>query len=616
MSAKKTLRCLAPFLLLAGRAPGGGQAASAATLVAEGWKHRVWSLYPVEKLQADEVLPATNRAARVALAVARGEYEPFVLAVCSEVPLRGVAVEAGALRGPGGAALGADVVDVRRLAYVRVDEPSGTRIRQPMPYETGAGEYPDPLLRGGGAARPSRNLQFLVTVRVPRDAAPGEYCGALALRYRREGWMPADREPSDTVPLAVRVRPFALPEALGLLNTCVASPQALTAWLRRPEVLQELHRDFAAHGQSPDPLPPPAVRVSDNGGLSVDASEWEAAAAALFDEGRATHLFLPVWSGAAGAPLQGVYFLWHFPAVTQQRWFGARICDERGALTDEFRRLFGAYLAHMRGVLERRGWLGRVFITTMDEPYTYHLHGPERAQDTPENNYRVISNYVSFVRAAAPGLRTFATADPAPGLEGLIDHWCLRNLKHAAAARARAARHGEVVTFCDNYRTFIDYPAVSARSLGWLAWKTGASGWLTYESLGSFTTAWEGPAFVYPLYSGGTVWGMGQLFYPDPAGSGAVAASLRWELMREGCEDYAYLRLLRERLAALPAGRASSADHLAEAERLLGAADEVVGGAGDAETESSAGRPNAQSNLVPHALRQRIGDLLERLPAP
>jgi hypothetical protein len=605
------------FALLCGQAfSGENYAAQSSTLVVEGWKHRVWSLYPVEKLKAEQALPLTNRGDRVALTAARGEFEPFVLVLRSEVPLRKVGVTCGDLLGPGGATLSASSLTVQRLAYIYVDEPSGTRIKQPMPYETGTGEFPDPLLRDGGDARPNRNLQFLVTVRVPRETRAGAYTGTMKLHFMREGWMPADKETADTLPLTVVVRPFALPEASPLLNTCVASPQALTAWLQKPDTLAELHRDFAAHGQTPDPLPSPVVQISKDGALTVDSAAWEKAAAALLDEGRATHLFLPVWSARKTGEMQGVYFLWHYPAVTKQRWMGGFICDAQGELTAEFQRTFGAYLKHMHAVLARRGWLGRVYITTMDEPYTYHLHDETRAQDTPENNYRVIGNFVRFVRATAPGLKTFATADPAPALNGLIDHWCLRNLQHAAEARERAVSHGEVVTFCDNYRMFIDYPAVSARSLGWLTWRLGARGWLTYETLGSFTEAWSGPVFVYPNFSGGTVWGMGQLFYPAPSGSGYIAPSLRWELMREGCEDYAYLCLLRERVNGLPAGQHESAAAHAARELLATAADRVVGGTGDAETASQAPAPNAQSNRIPHDLRRRIGDLIEQLASP
>lgn len=590
--------------------------ADTATCVAAGWKHRIWALYPVEKLKAEESLPPTPTSECVSLIVARGESEPFVLALRSDVPLRQVAVTCGALQTDGGDELPADSFSVKRVAYIHVDEPSGTRIGTPMPYVTCTGDIPDPLLEGPGDARPGRNLQFLVSVTVPRSAKPGRYTGTVALRFRREGWMPADMPDADRVPLTVQVRSFAFPEISPLLNTCVASPQALPAWLKRPALLTALRQDFIASGQVPDPLPSPELRREKDGSLSIDSTGWERAAASLFDEGHASHLFLPVWRSNPDAPLQGVYFLWHYPAVTRQRWFGAVVCDEDGGLTADFRQTFGYYLQHMRAVIERRGWRGRIFITTMDEPYTYHIHGDGRDRDTPENNYRVISNFVSLVRATAPNLRTFVTADPTPALNGLIDHWCLRNLQHAADARERAGKYGETVTFCDNYRSFIDYPAVSTRSLGWLAWKLGASGWLTYEVFGSLTTAWEGPAFVYPHFNGGTVWGMGQLFYPDTEGLGGIAPSLRWVMMREGCDDYAYLWTLRERLNRLPVGQRHE-NAAREARALLDtAAGQVVGGSGDAETTSSATMPNAQSNLIPHLLRQKMGDLIEQLPGP
>ncbi len=583
----------------------------AARLIVEGWRHRVWSLYPVEKVKAAETLSVQIKGEGVSIEAARGEAEPFVLVLRSEVPLRNVTISCTDLMAEGQASIRAEAVGVKRMAYVYVDEPSGTRMKAAMPYATGVGEYPDPLFNGAGDARPNRNLQFLVTVLVPREARPGSYRGSLKLEYTREAWMPADKPNAEVIPLEVKVRSFALPEVSPLLNTSVFSLKRLPEWLQKDAVLEGIHQDFAAHYQTPDPLPSPVVRIGKDGVLTVDSDEWERSAAALFEKRKTAHLFLPVWSMSKTGEMQGLYFLWHFPAVTKQRWFGAQICGDNGEIHPDFEARFGAYLKHMHGVLERRGWLDRFFVATMDEPYTYHTS--DRAQDTPSNNYRVIRNFVQFLRKTAPGLRTFATADPHPDLNGFIDHWCLRNLDHAAEARERAEKFGEVVTFCDNYRTFIDYPAVSARSFGWLAWKFGARGWLTYETLGSFTEAWEGPVFVYPQFGGSTVWGMGQLFYPDPHGVGAVAPSLRWEMMREGAEDYQYLWLLRKTLAELPETMLETQDAKDARQILTSAANEVVGGTGDAEIPSKDRQPNAQSNGVPMVLRKRIGDLIEKL---
>lgn len=600
-----------------------------ARLVADGWRHRVWSLYPVEKVRAADKLSVQEKGEGVSIQAARGEAEPFVLVLSSEVPLRNVTVSCtdliaevqatqsqatGAVVAKGqatnrGATIGAGAVGFKRMAYVYLDEPSGTRMKADMPYQTGVGEYPDPLLNGAGDARPNRNLQFLVTVVVPREAPAGSYRGSLKMEYTREAWMPADKPNAEVIPLEVNVRSFALPEVSPLLNTSVLSPKRLPEWLQRASLVEDIQQDFSAHFQTPDPLPSPIVRIAKDGLLTVDSQEWERSAAALFEKRKTAHLFLPVWSMLKTGEMQGLYFLWHFPAVTKQRWFGAQICEDNGEIHPDFEVRFGAYLKHMHEVLERRGWLDRFFVATMDEPYTYHTS--DRAQDTPTNNYRVIRNFVQFLRKTAPGLRTFATADPHPELNGFIDHWCLRNLDHANEARERAEKFGEVVTFCDNYRTFIDYPAVSARSFGWLAWKFGARGWLTFETLGSFAQAWEGPVFVYPQFGGSTVWGMGQMFYPDLSGMGSVAPSLRWEMMREGAEDYQYLWLLRTKLHKLPATLIETPEAQEARQILSSGAAEVVGGTGDAEIASMDRKPNAQSNRVPMALRKRIGDLIE-----
>ncbi len=577
--------------------------ALAVELRVEGWHHRVWSAYPVEKIKADEEVPMTPLAEVLELSAARDEREPFVLLLRPEVPLREVSVVVEDLKAADGAVIAASQVTARRMGYVFVDEPSGTRIKQPMPYPTGTGLFPDPLLANQGDVRPRHNLQFLVTVHVPRDAKPGRYEGRVKLRYRKETWMPPGQAAEDVVRVGLRVRSFALPEHSPLLNTSFANLRELPESQRTPEAITAMQRGFIAHRQVPEPLvPSPVVKMGKDGSLTVDSSDWEKAVAALFEAG-GTHVFVTVWDFyPLPAHAQGLYFLYHYPAVTGQKWFGASICAQDKTLTPEFKRLFGAYLKHMHGILERHGWLDRAFITTMDEPYTYHTG--DRANDTPANNYEVVRNFVALVREAAPGLRTFATADPVEGLTGFIDHWCLRNLDHAVAAKERAEKHGEVVTFCDNYRTFIDYPAVSARSLGWLAWKIGARGWLTYETLGSYRTAWEAPTLVYAQFNGATVWGMGQMFYPDPL-TGAPLPSLRWELMRQGCDDYEHLWLLREALKRTPN---PEAQHLLDT-----AASSIVGGSGDAEVMAKTSIANATSNLIAHKLREQIAEWIEKL---
>ena len=591
---------LLPFLLIVGTLHAVDLPVS---LLVKGWHHRVWTLYPVEKVGALEQLPVKPEGGLVELSAALDEREPFIILLRPEVPLREVTVVMEDLQTIDGSVIKAAELTAQRLGYVTIDEPSGSRIKQPMPYPVGTGLFPDPLLANKGEVRPDHNLQFLITVHVPRTAKPGSYEGPVRVRFRKESWMPADLVAEDVVNVRVRVRNFALPERSPLLNTSHSNLLELPESQRTPERVTEFQRGFAEHRQTPEPLvPAPSVKLEKDGTLSVDLAAWEKAVAANFANG-GTHVFVPVW-GFFPEPAfpQGLYFLYHYSAVKNQKWFGTPICSDDKSMAPEFKRLFGSYLRQIHALLKKRGWLDRAFIATMDEPYTCHTS--DRINDIPANNYEVIRNFVTFVREVAPGLRTFCTADPVEGLNGYIDHWCLRNLDHAAAAKERAEKHGEVFTFCDNYRTFIDYPAVSARSLGWLAWQIGARGWLTYETLGSYRTAWEAPVLTYAQFNGASVWGMGQMFYPDPL-SGAPLKSLRWELMREGCDDYEYLWLLSEALKAKPNP---------EAQQFLDASTQsIVSGGGDAETMARTQTKNAISNLEAHKMREKVADWIEKL---
>jgi hypothetical protein len=234
----------------------------AAELVSEGWKHKVWLSYPPEKFRAGDIPRTEGKAEVVRLSAARGEVEPFLLVLRPEVPLRGVEAKLSQLVGPGGAVIPASVAPARHLGYVFVDEPSGTRMAQRMPFSTGRGLYPDPLLSGPAEVRPQRNLQFWVPVSVPRNTPPGVYKGEVNLTCRKEGWMPEESGLPLRLPVEVTVRNFALPETSPLRNTAYFSTSQLPRERLTPEWLGGLYRDFVAHRHTPEPLlPSPRLRV-------------------------------------------------------------------------------------------------------------------------------------------------------------------------------------------------------------------------------------------------------------------------------------------------------------------------------------------------------------------
>jgi hypothetical protein len=95
----------------------------------------------------------------------------------------------------------------------------------------------------------------------------------------------------------------------------------------------------------------------------------------------------------------------------------------------------------------------------------------------------------------------------------------------------------------------IDRPGLEARITPWLAWLERVQGLVYYS-----TTDWSPSPWSDPWINDGN--GDGFMFYPPQDGtiafdacsaqSNRLVPSIRWELLREGMEDYEYLWLLND----------------------------------------------------------------------
>lgn len=572
----------------------------------ESWRLKGWVTYPFEKFEAGET-PKACEAAFDGMRLARGESECMGLVLRGESPLRDVRIEVV----QAGTELPLDHgvhVSVWRLGYVYVSEPSGERIKGGMPFPTRRGEIPDILSESkDNVMRVNRNLQFLVRIEASREAVAGPRAAEIRLRYRREAWMPPEHPTEHRLRFPIAISEVALPAKSPLMNTTYLSPAKFNLSELPPDERASAIRLFANARQTPHPLlPAPKVTIRD-GRVGVDSSEWERAVDEVLAVHPAAEMFVPAWASYPDQRLQGLYFVHHRPAALTQKWFGVPICEENGGLSEAFKDVFGQYLAHVQSVIKSRGWGNRFHLATVDEPYA--VHTSDRTQDTPANNYRLVAELAALYRDKAPSITPFVTGEPFDEVDGLdrIGHWCVRNLSKATLVRQAIHGTGAVMTVCDNYRSAIDFPAVAPRTLGWLAWSVGARGWLTFEALSQFEDAYEGSVLTYPMIHGPSVWGMGQLFYPRMGRPGLIA-SVRWEMMREGAEDYELLWFLAQRVAR----KKDSEAWLMRASNLLGRqASRLAGGVGDPETQSATRVPNPQHHSEVHSVRLLALDLLE-----
>jgi hypothetical protein len=198
-------------------------------------------------------------------------------------------------------------------------------------------------------------------------------------------------------------------------------------------------------------------------------------------------------------------------------------------------------------------------------------------------DYEFVAGGMQRLRQYAPGLRRMLTEEPGDNvLNGLVDIWCpvSHNYDHAAAEQRRACGErfwwyvctGPKAPYCT---LFIDHPATELRVWHWQTWQRGIVGTLVWQSNYWTSSAafperpqdpYDDPMGYVSGYSTPRgvkrFWGNGdgRFLYPPLAasvpgksGDGPVIAppvsSIRWEMLREGVEDYEYLYLLRELLA-------------------------------------------------------------------
>jgi hypothetical protein len=215
------------------------------------------------------------------------------------------------------------------------------------------------------------------------------------------------------------------------------------------------------------------------------------------------------------------------------------------------------YVRAMVDHLRAHGWLKRAFDYTWDEP--------------PEDKYADVRQKAEALRAAAPEVPRLVTRALDDRLDGSVDIWCpvvnyIDDKPGNSNSRPRSAydshlAHGQRLWWyqacmshgCNivggDYFTgwpsyVIDAPAPSHRIFEWLTWRYKIGGELYFSTVEAYTRGLDPWQNQY-LFGGN---GDGTLFYPgrpDVIGgkTDIPVGSIRLALIREGLEDYEYLRL-------------------------------------------------------------------------
>ncbi len=500
----------------------------------------VWAVPSIYKARPAEAAQKSNlvwdaKTKTVSLAGAKNEHIPFQLVVSTEPPptrydkpASGFFVEASDLASEKGR-IPHDRIRIY-FEHVVLCYGKSSPVGETGFWPDALAPLTDPFDMGSAFRTFVKNRGVWVDVVTPPDVPAGVYTGTV--RVTQNG------KPIDEVKLNLKVYDFALPEETHLITYMGVSGSQLAAYHNvapgSPEakaLLRKYHAFLYANRMEPwfnEPLQP-AVRKTGN---DVAVSFDEQAYALYMNQWKTKRVILET----VPSPLEG---------------------GPESAVRSYVKQIYDYY--------KKNGWLSRlVFNSPIDEP--------GNAQQFEETR-----KWAALVHEAAPGVPFLVTREPAEPaghpewgtLAGHANNFSIHGNELnrpvvKQAIRREQARGGEITWYisCDqgypqpNY--FIDAPAMDPVMVPWITWRYGMNGVLYWDLKFWPQTAdpWLNPVTYLSgfLCSDGYVLnGEGSLIYPGSRAKrytgqkdvDGPVSSIRFELLREGIEDYEYLWLLK-----------------------------------------------------------------------
>ncbi len=533
----------------------------------------VWVTVSSEKVRPSA---GARPASPAVLSAARNEFEAFQIAITADAgAVSGVSATATTLSGP------------QTIAAPRLFREEIIRLANPSSNDGFTGDVPDALVPDVDDVVGEKRNAFpfdvaagqtrvlWAEVHVPADAAPGTYQGSVTVS--------AGGAALAVVPVTLTVYDFALPSTSSLKSHFAvyygdlpaqhgATGDALSALRARYAQLGLDHR-ISMGG------------VDDGNG---DLNHFAQFYGALVDGTAPTQL--------AGAKLTSVQFM------------GSRSTS--------------AY-ASWASFFKARGWFDRLFDYTCDEPPATCAWS-----DIPARN--------ALMKAADPAFRSLVTTTvqeaTSNGVLSSIDiltpvvnqmddkpgdtYAGLQQAKYDAFLASGPQKELWMYQSCMSHGCngtsdyfngwpsyMIDTAAVRSRAMEWLSFVWGVTGELYWETTWAYATGTSDPWHDQWRFGGN---GDGNLLYPGtPARIGGTThipvASIRLKMLREGMEDFEYLKLLSDAGDPLLAKQIVTAlfpnawtqpavsDLLAARERIAARILELTGKPPAADASASAG---------------------------
>jgi hypothetical protein len=506
------------------------------------------------KIGRHKPLPKVTGKA-IVIRAARNEAEAAQLVVRPISFLSGFTARPEALTGPDDAVIPAANVEVLKVQYVTIERPTD---KSAVP-----GPWPDPLppLKGPINLEAGKNQPLWIRVKVPRSTPAGIYTGKIHL---------AARNYNANVTLRIEVYDFTLPDRMTCTTAFGFSPgnvfryQKLSDRQQRRQVLEKYWASFSAHHISPyNPTPLDGIKAT-----------WPKVTESIEPQQLKPVFDWTAWDRA----MQRAIDYYHFNSfrLSIPGLGGGTFHSRREPKlldfsedTPHYKAAFDAYCRQVQQHLRSKGWLDEAFVYWFDEP--------------APRDYEFVINGFRKLKHAAPDITRMLTEQVEPALIGWPNIWCSisNNYKHEPAEQRR--RHGEKFWWyvCTGPKApyctlFIDHPGTELRVWLWQTFKRKIDGILVWQTnYWTSSAAYPNPDNPQNPYEDPMGWvsgystakgnkrpwgnGDGRFIYPPLAAADAHPAgpvldgpvdSIRWEMLRDGIEDYEYLTILSRLLEA------------------------------------------------------------------
>lgn len=479
----------------------------------------LWTTTTMDKVLR-EAAPPTKQGDAVQIHAARNEFEPFQIVIHADTDAAAT-LSLTDFTGPGTIS-GATI---HRAGYVRISAPSDA---SSIPSE----EIPDPLYPttfGAPETVPGgQNQPFWITVHIPGSAAPGDYTATLTATVAGQ---------SRDIPVHLHVFDFALPKEIGFDGNWNTSFEALGGGESLDKVKQ-LKDWFFDHRLVPSSVAWPAG-LNYNGGIDYDCATGTFKGDSNpydFSQLGPQYIDGQGWNGVGFPSFEIMQFVDNATPRPQTFCGIDRGPDHYG--TAAYNAAWSKLLSAIDAYLVARGWEDKGYYYVQNEP-----------QDSADDDLAAF--LADLTKTAAPHLRIAVSEQPKPGIAEnpkanghSYDLWWsdLSEFDPSYAKIRQAA--GDTVWWYFLYGDLpphfnpitIDHSGLETRIAAWAAWKYRIRGFAYYS-----VTGWGDDPINNPKPQGTNQNGDGFLVYPPK--DGQPVTSIRWELLREGAEDWEYLRL-------------------------------------------------------------------------